>query len=75
MCYHLGERLFIIDLWVDEGFAGQRAAVELAHDAENLAKSFNKRLLFDIPVDNERFMKVVSGVGYAPTHITFEREI
>jgi hypothetical protein len=73
MCYSLSDRLYVLYLWVEDNFAGYRAAVELSRDAEKLAEKFHKPLLFGIPVDNERFMKVVMGAGYAPTHITFEK--
>jgi ribosomal protein S18 acetylase RimI-like enzyme len=69
------ERFFVTDLWVDNGFRGYRAAVELSHDAENLAKQMGKRIMFGVPIENQAYIKALEANGYSPTHVVYDKEV
>ena len=74
MAYVIGQtRVLITHLWVDDGFRGWRAAVELSRSAEKLSEQVGKPLAFEIPVNNKAFAKAVATAGYAPTSEVFEK--
>ena len=75
LTYFVGSRLYVTYLWVDDGFRGYRAAVELCRAAEKLSLQLGKRLSFEIPIENVAFAKVVEGAGYVPKSKTYEAAI
>jgi hypothetical protein len=64
--YFAGDLLFVTQLWVDDGFAGWRAAVELSHDAEMFAERLGISLCFEIGKENSAYQRAVATAGYVP---------
>ncbi len=64
--YFIGDFFYVTQLWVDDGFRGYRAAVELSRDAEELAKRVGRELRFEISEENTAYARVVATAGYVP---------
>ncbi len=75
LSYFVGTRFFVTQLWVTDGFAGYRAAVELSHDAEKLAEQAGRRILFEITEGNERYTRAVESAGYHRVSSSYEKRV
>jgi hypothetical protein len=61
-----GTELVAVDLWVDDGFAGRRAAVELSRDLEFIAGTYEAPLHFEIMLENTAIAQAIEEAGYEP---------
>jgi len=74
-----GSEIQVIHVWVEDGFSGRRAAVELMTDLENMADAERCDLAFDTMPDNTGLRAAVEehgcqAVSETPGSVDYRRE-